>query len=84
MFNEGDFQQSIKAIADNTPPHFKNTLGGCMHWIVSQAFIQHFQPRLAELENKIKELENGNEERGLQKPQRNAKATAKTTGNGEE
>lgn len=72
-----EFQRYIKAIADNVPDHMKSTIGGNMNWIVSQAFILHFQPKLAELEARIKELEYANEERGLQESQRDEKVTAK-------
>jgi hypothetical protein len=74
-----DFQTKIKAIADNTPDQFKSTINGCMHWIVSQAFLQYFLPKLTELEDRIKELEDGNEERGLQESQGNSETNLKTT-----
>lgn len=78
MYNTEDLQKYIKAIADNTPDHFKSTIGGIMHWTISQAFLLHFLPKLAELEARIEELENVNEEGGLQESQRPEEGTAKT------
>lgn len=77
MFDQEQFKLNIRAIADNVPEHFRSTIGGCMHWIISEAFIQHFQPRLEALEARIKELEDGNEERGLQESQGNSETNLK-------
>lgn len=78
MFNTVEFQKNIKAIADNVPDQFKSTLGGNIHWTISQAFVLHFQPRLEALEARIEELENGNEKRGLQESQGNEESQTKT------
>lgn len=72
-----EFQKNIKAIVDNVPDHLKTGIGGVIYWSIAQAFILHFQPKLAELEARIKELEYANEERGLQESQRDEKVTAK-------
>ncbi len=78
MFSIEEFQKNIKAIADNVPEQFKSTLGGNIHWTISQAFVLHFQPRLEALEARLEELENGHEERGLQESQRDEEVAAKT------
>jgi BMFP domain-containing protein YqiC len=73
MFDNEEFQKKIKAISDNVPDNFKTGIGGVIHWTISQALILYVNPRLAELEARVEELENANETRGLQESQGNEK-----------
>jgi hypothetical protein len=98
MFSLEEFQKQVKAIADNIPDQFKSTIGGHMHWIVSQTFIIHIQPKLEALEARLHTLElalvtpqisienteNANEKGWLQEPQGNEKIAIKTPRRGKE
>lgn len=75
MYSVEELQANIKAIADNVPDRFKTTIGGNMHWIITQAFVLHFQPLIEALEMRIKELEN--EEWRIQVPERDTETNIK-------